>query len=310
MSHKSKLCLREQAKERFNSCACFGRSKYEDKQSAGRAYDIDPSARLHGTRQEYINAALRDRIYSYGTYRSYAKHNNYFFDWIEKSHPECKTLAQARTYAPEWIQLRVSQGLSPYTLALERSALSKLYGEPAEAFGDIPQRKMEQITRSRGAVERDKGFSETSNAEIIAFCRSTGLRRSELATLRPEALRCLDKDKGYYYLVIKGKGGRVREAPIIGSVSAVVHRIQQTAPGALVWDHVPSHMDVHSYRAEYATAIYSMTARDVHTLPRSEVYYCRGERKGKAFDKRAMLYASKALGHSRISVVGEHYIRL
>ena len=41
----------------------------------------------------------------------------------------------------------------------------------------------------------------------------------------------------------------------------------------------------------------------------SEVYICRGENKGKRLDKRAMLEASKALGHNRICVVGEHYIR-
>ena len=48
-------------------------------------------------------------------------------------------------------------------------------------------------------------------------------------------------------------------------------------------------------------------------LPRggyeTAVYWCRGDRKGEWLDKGAMLDASEALGHSRLSVVGEHYIR-
>lgn len=41
----------------------------------------------------------------------------------------------------------------------------------------------------------------------------------------------------------------------------------------------------------------------------SEVYVCRSENKGKRLDKRAMYEVSHALGHNRLCVVGEHYIR-
>ncbi|MBQ9199847.1 MAG: hypothetical protein IJ141_06665 [Lachnospiraceae bacterium] len=77
----------------------------------------------------------------------------------------------------------------------------------------------------------------------------------------------------------------------------------------LVWSRVPSHMDVHSYRSDYATAIYTAYERDLSTLPKSEVYLCRGSRKGERFDKKAMLIASRALGHNRLSVIASHYIR-
>ena len=41
----------------------------------------------------------------------------------------------------------------------------------------------------------------------------------------------------------------------------------------------------------------------------SEVYSCRKDEAGKKLDKAAMLVCSKALGHNRISVVADNYIR-
>lgn len=43
---------------------------------------------------------------------------------------------------------------------------------------------------------------------------------------------------------------------------------------------------------------------------KSAVYYCRGDQRGLALDRAAMIIASQNLGHNRESVVGEHYLRL
>ena len=80
MGHKQYKCLKVQARERFDKITCFGRSKNDDKKEAGSHYDQlvrrgeDPGI----TKQEYINNAIRDKIYSINTYGTYAKHNNYF----------------------------------------------------------------------------------------------------------------------------------------------------------------------------------------------------------------------------------------
>ena len=66
-------------------------------------------------------------------------------------------------------------------------------------------------------------------------------------------------------------------------------------------------MDVHSYRSEYATAIYMAYARD--PIPKEDRYFCRGDRKGTVMDRFAMMQASEALRQSRIDVVAGHYIR-
>lgn len=290
-----------QSKEVLDSLKCFGRSKYQDKKAAAEEYD-----RLHPkgmSKQEYINAALRPHIYSYRTYGNYVKHINYFLVWCEESY-HCKTLKQCREHVNEWLQERIDSGLSAYTLKLEAAALGKLYQEPSKNFTPTPSRERGSITRSRGYALRDAGFSLEKNAEIIAFCRATGLRRAELEALKGSQL--LEKPDGYY-IAVKGKGGRYRESPVIGPHAEEVAERMRLAGNGKVWTKVPSHMDVHSYRSEYATAIYCAYVRN--PIPKEDRYFCRGDRKGTVMDRKAMMLASQALGHSRIDVVAGHYIR-
>ena len=109
---------------------------------------------------------------------------------------------------------------------------------------------------------------------------------------------------------------------IIGNnAEQIIERIRSTLPEEKVWQHVHKSADIHSYRAEYATAIYKTHARPIQEIPydrvkpgtgiryQSEVYTCRKDEAGKKLDKAAMLVCSKALGHNRISVVADNYIR-
>lgn len=129
-------------------------------------------------------------------------------------------------------------------------------------------------------------------------------------------------DQDYFLHHRRDKGGRDRYAPIIGNNSnQIVKRMRETAPHEKVWQHVPSNADIHGYRGDYATAIYKMYARPINEIPydrvnkgtnrryQSGVYTCRKDEAGKKLDKNAMLKASKALGHNRIEVVANNYIR-
>lgn len=126
----------------------------------------------------------------------------------------------------------------------------------------------------------------------------------------------------YFTYVRNGKGGRARLSPIIGqNTEQIVERIRNTPAEEKVWQHVHKSADIHGYRAEYATAIYKNHARVIKDIPydrvnrgtgrkyQSEVYVCRKDEAGKKLDKAAMLVCSKALGHNRISVVADNYIR-
>ena len=276
--------LTKQVQNAFDSKLAIGQSKHQDK----------------------IKGKTQEKIYSWETYRSYMKHCNYFTAYC-KEHYGCKTLEQCRTYIDEWLQIRSEKGLSAYTQKLEASALAKMYGCSTKDFTKTDVRHRTDIIRSRGEKVRDGHFSERNNKDLVDFCKSTGLRRAELRALTGDKL--IEKDGEYYIKVDVGsKGGRYREAPIVGNVKAVVERMQSVGTGK-VFEKIHNGADIHSYRADYCTAVYNNHARDVKTLDRSDVYCCRGDLKGTWYDKKAMFEASQALGHNRISVIAEHYIR-
>ncbi len=327
--------LHQQAYDRLTGMQAFGESKKE--------------AVANGTEKE--------KIFSFNTYKSYWKHTKYFIKYIKENHPECTTLKSAKKYVNEWLQTRVDQGLSAWTVQLEAKAMGKLYGisPDDENYFKPPKRNREDIKRSRGDRVRDKHFSKTNNDELIKFCKGTGLRRAELGELRGKDLVTREEieaeisqlesrpaaeltpadtkrlemlqdtrlfEGDYFTHVRNGKGGRARLSPIIGPDSAqIIERMQNTPGEEKVWQHVHKSADIHGYRAEYATAMYKAHARPIEEIPydrvnrgtgrkyQSEVYTCRKDEAGRKLDKAAMLVCSKALGHNRISVVADNYIR-
>lgn len=282
MGHKNKKSLIRQTQERLDSMLAIGQSKYEDKK-------LDLTER---------------KIYSWNTYKSYLQHCCQFVRYCRDNH-HCKNLADCRQYVGEWMESR--QELSAYTQKLSTSALCKLYGESLEELGISTKRAARnEITRSRGTAKRDSHFSEEKNADFVEFCRSTGLRRSEITKLRGDQLL---QEEGQWYIQTTGKGGRFRIIPICGDVELVVRKMQAAGTGK-VWKKVPQNADIHSYRADYANRIYLKYARPIEELPRKERYICRKDKRGITYDRAAMLEASRALGHNRISVVGAHYLRL
>lgn len=282
MGHRNKKSLIRQVQERLDSMLAIGQSKYEDKK-------LDLTER---------------KIYSWSTYKSYLQQCCQFARYCRDQH-HCKNLADCRQYVQEWMESR--KDLSAYTLKLSASALCKLYGESLEELGISTKRAARgEITRSRGTAKRDAHFSEQKNADFVEFCRSTGLRRSEITKLRGDQLL---QEEGQWYIHTTGKGGRFRIIPICGDVNLVVRKMQSAGTGK-VWAKVPSCADIHSYRADYATRVYLSHARPIEDLPRKERYICRRDKVGTIYDRQAMLIASRALGHNRIDVIGQHYLRL
>lgn len=327
--------LHQQAYDRLTGMQAFGESKKE--------------AVANGTEKE--------KIFSFNTYKSYWKHTKYFIKYIKENHPECTTLKSAKKYVNEWLQTRVDQGLSAWTVQLEAKAMGKLYGisPDDENYFKPPKRNREDIKRSRGDRVRDKHFSKTNNDELIKFCKGTGLRRAELGELRGKDLVTREEieaeisqiesrpaeeltpadtkrlemlqdtrlfEGDYFTHVRNGKGGRERMSPIIGpNTEQIVERIKSTPAEEKVWQHIHQSADIHGYRAEYATIIYKAKARAIEEIPydrvnkgsgrkyQSDVYICRKDESGRKLDKVAMLVCSKALGHNRISVVADNYIR-
>lgn len=172
--------------------------------------------------------------------------------------------------------------------------------------------------RGKDLVTREQIEAEISRLE--------GRPAEELTpadTKRLEMLQDTRLFEGDYFTHVRnGKGGRERMSPIIGpNMEQIVERIKSTPAEEKVWQHIHQSADIHGYRAEYATIIYKAKARAIEEIPydrvnrgtgrkyQSEVYTCRKDEAGRKLDKAAMLVCSKALGHNRIEVVANNYIR-
>lgn len=287
MGHKNKRTLIKQVNDELDRQyrAGKGRKKHIDKQLPG------------GT---------RGRIYTDSTLRTYKQHCCYFVKWAKKAHG-CKTLEECREYVPEWMETR--RELSAWTQKTEAAALAKLYRCKAGELGiSTPARRRSQIRRSRGEKRNDAHFSEENHKEIVMFGKCTGLRRRELSRIRGSALR---EKRGHWFLSVTDgtKGGRLRISPIIGTpeeVEAVV-KLCQAAGEEKIFGRVPHNMDQHGNRREYANRVYQMYKRPLWSLSRDQKYYCRGDLRGRVYDRRALFLASEALGHSRIGIIPSNY---
>lgn len=310
MSHKNRKSLPMQVFEALEALCGYGRSKHQDKRD--------------GISSKYI--------YSFSTMATYKKHCVYFVQWCKQSeqvHRDLghtpRTLQECRPYAEIWLQEREGH-VSASTLQMEKSALAKLYGEPMRV--EVVQVRRADIKRSRHKAKRDVHFSEERNHAMVAFCKCAGPRRRELTLLDASALEWHDNRP--YIRYTKGtKGGRTRLSPLVGSpeeIEAAVLYVRTLTGNQTI--HTGA--DIHSYRAEYAARVYhEEAAEDVSTLKgktldyttltgkwgkdgerlyKSALYTCRGDQKGVVFDRRALLMASRALGHSREDVIASHYL--
>lgn len=285
MGHKKKNSdnrdLHQQAYDRLQRMQHFGDSKTEDKK-----YD-----------REHDTDTVSDKIYSFSTYKTYWKHIKYFLGYVRNHYPECKKLDKAQKYVAEWLQTRVDEGKSAWTIQTEAAALDKLYGikkDDPQRF-QPPRRKKEDIVRSRGIKVRDAHFSEKKNEELVNFCKGCGFRRNVLEKLKGNDLydrdrienaleeakmygdqsmikACTDAmvtfpDKEYFILHRKDKGGKTRLSPVVGPYTdKIIQRMKDTKPDDLVWQYVSRNCDVHGYRSDYATYLYKEYARPMEEL--------------------------------------------
>ena len=193
---------------------------------------------------------------------------------------------------------------SAYTVQTERAALRLFFGNWSLAASvSIPRRTQSTITRSRGPVGHDRHFQPANWQTHIRFVQACGLRRAELCDLRVRDVYTAG-DGSLCVHVKNGKGGKAREVPVLpGHEQDVLSVVQGRSLHEKVFDHIPGHMDVHSYRRDSAQRRYLQQAPD-QALPPVE-----GRLRRDAYDPAATQEVSWALGHNRLDVVLQHYLR-
>jgi len=103
--------------------------------------------------------------------------------------------------------------------------------------------------------------------------------------------------------VRKGKGGKERKVAVFpGREQAVLAVKEGRAECTLVFDRLPSAMDIHAYRRRFAQELYEHVSG--RALPPRE-----GRLQSPDFDRSAAEHVTKCLGHNRLDVIFGHYIR-
>ncbi len=293
MGHKNKKSLVRQVQENLQEKLNrgIGISKHEAKQS-------------HTT---------SDKIFSYSTFKSYLKSDIAFVNYC-KDNFGCKTLEDCRPHVDDYLQHRMEY-CSNFTVKLDAASIGKLYSESTTAFCPTPSRHRYEVVRSRGVKGMDRHFSKSKNSKLVEFCKSTGLRRSEVAACRGSHLVTCETPTGENFhgvgiLVPRGKNGKSRVAPLCCTKETAERIIQQCkeAGDGKLFEKVHAAADVHGYRAQYASSFYTAIARDVGTLKGQQRYVCRGDKAGVVYDRSALRQTSIALGHNRVEVVANSYL--
>ena len=255
----------------------FGESKYKAKQEQGVKF-----------------GQAVDGIFSYKTMETYLDECVKFGNWVKEKHGS-RTLEQAKEHVGEYLERGKEKKLSAWTLKLQRSALRKMYQDPDLAKEvQLPDRRKENIVRSRGDAVRDKDFSEERNKDMVDFAKATGLRRSGMSKVRVRDV--FERDDGKLFVAIKEKGGRYRESPVLEKYTG---RVQEIIHGKdfdeKIFEKIHSSADIHSYRREYAQELYREITGESYDPAKDK-------------DKEALRQVSEALGHSRLDVVTRNYL--
>ncbi len=291
----SRKSIIREAIERLDSLMAFGQSRFQAKQAKRAA-----SAEAGWT-------VSTGKIHSHTTRKVYQQHVLAFINWVRTTHGITRLARleeRADELVTEYLAAHVAARRSAYTLQAERAALRLFFGNWSLAVAvDIPRRTRTTITRSRGPAPHDRHFQPAHWQAHIRFAQACGLRRAELRDLRVRDVYTAD-DGSLFVHVKNGKGGKAREVPVLlGHEQDILTVVQERAPHEKVFDHIPRHMDVQSYRRDSAQRRYLQQAPD-QALPPVE-----GRLRQDDYDPAAAQQVSWALGHNRLDVVLRHYLR-
>lgn len=256
-----------------------------------------------------------DYIHSIGTMKTYTNHCIKFAEYC-KEHYNIKLLEDCKPYIKEYIE---QSDYSSWVKKTQKSAIAKLYGVNSSEFGEIDtgQRSRDTVKRSRKPAKRDKHFNPDGKyKDYVKFCKATGLRKIEITHLKGDSFKIKDDGTAVLYVTRHTKGGRHREVPVLKEYVSFVKDVCLKAGNGNVLPVIahgrtkaPDAADTHSYRAWYANTLYKRLERPLYKLKTEEKYFCRNDLKGVVYDKQAMGIVSKALGHTRLSIIAISYLR-
>ena len=263
--------IRFQMKSALNEMAYFGHSKHEDQV---RTYQERQQQKAQGiARCDYMKVDYTaDKIYSYGTMKTYQAEVGRFADYLsENGYKKC-TMEEAKNQIQSYLDYQRERGLSAYSIHTTCAALCKTFQTRMEDYS-IPERKLSEITRSRGTHTHDK-LNEKRAGEALEANRVLGLRRSELERLRVSDFQ----DRGTeIQMNTVGKGGK-HNTTVFRSPDEI-EKVRLMLAGKNQNDYVfdrqlfKNDADFHQTRAEAFQARYQRIVDDMKARPEARAEY-------------------------------------
>lgn len=296
---------------RIDSLLAIGESKHVAKTEYRKIEEE------HGRK---VNPAKSNFIHSLKTADAYRQTVGEFCSWLKESRNDTwssKDLNQIdKDVCYEYLKDR-EESCSPYTVSKDMAALNKVLAlDLNKKEGELQQRSYKEVTRSRELKEMDKSYNPNNYNKQIEFAQAFGLRRESMlgGDYQVKDVSLFTREDRVYCAVIE-KGGRYREAPCLdryqnimqekydveerGASTKEEFKELYNGSGELLWDKYTSKIDNHAFRGEYARDLYDQIAEQKEEVGSDY----------RGYDKDILREVSEALGHSRLSVVVEHYLR-
>lgn len=174
-----------------------------------------------------------------------------------------------RALIQSYADLLLEQGKSPSTIHRYIAPVCKGAGIN---MADIekPKRTIDRITRSRSADANNQGNVEQTEdrfKRLVDFQKAVGIRRAELARLRPEDI--IQTDGRVYVNITRGKGGKEQYQAVLPDNIDVVLKTRDTATGERLFskDEMKNKIDLHALRADSAKTAYKYYANKLKESP-------------------------------------------
>ncbi len=295
----------------------FGQSKHEAKQKTRDDY-----LKKHGNLKGY-NPSKVDGIFSFKTMDSYCQTAREFSAWAADN--GCKNPKDiTRELTGKYLVERQASGKSAWTVSKDMSALNKIFNyELSKAELGLKNRSLSEITRSRNETANDKrNFNKYKDQ--ITFAKGVGCRRQSILKVCPSD--CARNAEGKVVAVmLTEKGGKTRVAPVLNDYKDKVTEMvdkHNTGSERPLFNAYDSHIDNHAFRSEYATAlIYQLESErdagmelcngdfDPCSLVNLSGKDAETDAPYRGHDRDICGMVSGALGHNRLEVVFQNYLR-
>lgn len=295
--------LNYQINQRMKDMERIGESRYEAKKDYRENIGENKQGKTVG-------------IHSYGTFSTYKSSIKQFVKWAKETEQGIRNIEDVKEeHVKDYIKYREEQGYSAYTYSKDLSALNKVFGtEVTKKECEVANRSYHDIRNNREMKEHHSHINYDNYKDEITVLQSTGMRRESLEKVSassfnydekgyPVSIRLQD-ERAYGGVNMEEKGGRPREAEIPYSMreqlkEVIENKLEENDGdrNRAFFDHVPDRLGCHRFRQEYAETMYNQYL----------------EQHGKStdwrgYDRDAMNYASKNLGHNREDVIKYNYL--